>query len=229
MLKKLLIPFFVISVAAVASNGCGSSSNTSGTAGKGGTAGAGGGTAGAGTAGSGTAGSGTAGAGTAGSGTAGAGTAGSGSAGAAAGTDGGSAGAGTAGADGGSAGAGTAGTDGGSDASDSGAPNVAALKLECPTKITAANAATPFTADEFCALYADACGSMTFTGALTSADCVATYNSWATKKIMGSPTVGVQNCVSYHVCNAESSATAPATHCPHAAATASPMVCTPAN
>jgi hypothetical protein len=225
MLKKLLIPFFVISVAAVASNGCGSSSTPAkdggagaGTAGKG-TAGAGGGTAGAGTAGAGTAGA-TVDAGTAGAGTD-AGTAG-------AGTDAGTAGACT---DAGTAGASTdSGTDSASDATDGGgAPNVAALKLECPTKITAANAATPFTAEDFCALYADACGTMTFTGALTSADCVATYNSWSTKKIMGAPTVGVQNCVSYHVCNAESSATAPATHCPHAAATASPVVCTPAN
>ena len=73
MLKKLLIPFFVISVAAVATNGCGSSSGGGGTAGKTGTAGAGGGTAGTGTAGTGTAGSGTAGAGTD-AGTAGAGT-----------------------------------------------------------------------------------------------------------------------------------------------------------
>jgi hypothetical protein len=223
MLKKLLIPFFVISVAAVASNGCGSSSTPAkdggagaGTAGKG-TAGAGGGTAGAGTAGAGTAGA-TVDAGTAGAGTAGAG------------TDAGTAGAGT---DAGTAGATVtdSGTDSSSDATEGGgAPNVAALKLECPTKIAATTSATPFTAEDFCALYADACGAMTFTGALTSADCVATYTAWASKKVSGMATVGVQNCVSYHVCNAELPAVGSATtHCPHAAASASPVVCTPAN
>jgi hypothetical protein len=99
-------------VGALAFEGCGSSSDRTGTAGAGGGS-AGGGTAGAGTAGTGTAGAGTAGAGTAGAGTAGAGTAGAGTAGA--GTAGaGTAGAGTAGA--GTAGAGTAGADGGTDA-----------------------------------------------------------------------------------------------------------------
>ncbi len=233
MLKKLLIPFFVISVAAVASNGCGSSSGGGGTAGKAGTAGAGGGTAGAGTAGSGTAGSGTAGSGTAGSGTAGSGTAGSGTAGAAAGTDGGSAGAGT---DAGTAGAGTdagtagAGTDGGSDASDSGgAPNVASLEaVDCPAKRTAMNAATPFSATDFCAnLDENVCGAQTFTDALTADDCVAMYTAWASKKVNGQPTVGVQNCTSYHLCNAVTMSAA--THCPHAAATVASATCNPAN
>ncbi|HSZ81048.1 MAG TPA: hypothetical protein VLA14_02140 [Polyangia bacterium] len=225
MLKKLLIPFFVISVAAVASNGCSSSSTPAkdGGAGKG-TAGAGGGTAGAG---GGTAG---ADAGTAGTAGADAGTAG------AAGADAGTAGAdaattdaGTAGADAATIDAGTAGVDG----ATSGL-TLTALEAECvgPTgKVTAANSATPYAPEDFCKVYLAVCGTTTFDGALTETDCVATYTSWATKKVTGMPTVGVQNCTSYHLCNAYNGGIAGATtvHCPHAAATASSAICAPAN
>ncbi len=87
------------------------------------------------------------------------------------------------------------------------------------------NDATPYSPDDFCALYASVCGADTFTGMLTPADCVATYTSWANKKVTGMATVGVQNCTSYHVCNAEQGGANVTTHCPHAAATA---VCVPA-
>ena len=59
-----------------------------------------------------------------------------------------------------------------------------------------------FTAEEFCEVYMDVCGTTTFTGMLTAADCATTYASWSTKKVMGMATVGEQNCTSYHVCNA---------------------------
>jgi hypothetical protein len=206
MLKKILIPFFVISVAAVAANGCGSSSSPAkdggagaGTAGKG-TAGAGGGTAGTGTAGAGTD------AGTAGA-TVDAGTAG---ATADAGTAGATADAGTAGAT-----VTDSGTDSTTDATEGGATTIAALELECPAKVSAANTATPFTAQDFCNLYASVCGTTTFVGALTPADCVATYEGWATKKIAADPTHAEQSCVSYHLCNATTMSTT--VHCPHAA------------
>jgi PPE-repeat protein len=233
MLKKFLVPCFIF--AASVAIGCGSSSpSTTGTAGKGGTAGTGGGTAGTGTAGTGTAGTGTAGAGTAGAGTAGAGTAGAGTAGA--GTAGaGTAGAGTAGA--GTAGAGTAGAagghDGGAGAGTAGAgvdagvdtgggSTVAASKLLCPAKVTAANNAIPYSAADFCMLYKDVCGTTTFTGMLTDANCIEMYNSYATKHIAGG--TGLQNCVSYHLCNANAGGLT--THCPHAAAMGA---CAPAN
>ena len=85
-----------------------------------------------------------------------------------------------------------------------------------PAKITAMNAATPFSTADFCALYASVCGAENFAGGLTPADCETTYASWASMKISGSTTVGVQNCTSYHLCNAN--AGMPALHCQHAAA-----------
>jgi hypothetical protein len=209
MLKKLLIPFFVISVAAVATNGCGSSSGGGGTAGKTGTAGAGG--AGGGTAGTGTAGTGTAGSGTAGAGTD-AGTAG-------AGTDAGTAGAGT---DAGTAGAGTdagtagAGTDSGTDTStDSGSD---ASTLPACTSGTATSA--PLSPADFCANLIAKCGAVDSpAGAhpipatyMTMAECMTTYTA---------NTTTVKTCQSYHLCWGvegvqNTTGADPATHCQHA-------------
>src|SRR5204863_373493 len=78
---------------------------------------------------------------------------------------------------------------------------IAALKLMCPAKMAAANSATPFTAEEFCALFKDVCGGANMNG-ITEGNCVATYTGWATKKVMGMPAVAVQSCTSYHLCNA---------------------------
>ena len=235
MLKKLLISCFVFTTAiAVGYGGCGGGSSSTGKAGSGGgTAGGTAGTTAAGTAGTTAAGTaGTTAAGTAGTtaagtaGTTAAGTAGTtaaGTAGAGGGTAG--AGGGTAGAGGGTAGAGGAGGKagaggaGGGQGGAGGANNLNAIKGMCTQKRMDMNAATPFTASDFCALYADVCGAMTFAGVLTPADCETTYTSWATKKIVGSPTVGVQNCTSYHLCNANQPGGATG-HCPHATALA---------
>ncbi|HEY2730893.1 MAG TPA: hypothetical protein VGK52_13210, partial [Polyangia bacterium] len=208
-MNKLLIPSLIF--AASVAIGCSSSSSTPKDAGG---AGSGGGTAGSG---GGTAGSAGGTAGSAG-GTAGSAGGTAGSAGSTAGSDGGTAGAdgGSAGADGGgtdATGAAGSGSDGGG--ADS-AANIAALKLECPAKITAMNAATPFSAADFCALYANVCGSQNFSGGLTAADCETMYTSWASMKVSGMATVGVQNCTSYHLCNANLSM--PELHCQHAAA-----------
>jgi hypothetical protein len=154
--------------------------------------------------------------GDAGSGGAGAGGAGAGGAGS------GGAGAGGAGAGGDTGATGSAGASGGA----GGAPpvDVSALKAECASKVQAANAAPPYTADEFCALYMNICGGQSFAGALTAESCVATYDSWAGKGVMSNPTAKVQSCVSYHICNANFGSAA--VHCQHAAAV---RVCTPSS
>jgi hypothetical protein len=227
MLKKLLIPCLLF--AAAVAVGCSDSNKTSSnnnTAGSGGShAGSGGSAAGSGgsTAGSGGSAAGSGGS-TAGSGGSAAGSGGStaGSGGSTAGSGGSTAGSGgsTAGSGGtsdGGAGAGAAGSDGGTAGSDGGSTiNLTSLEGMCAAKRSAAESATPYTAAEFCAVYMDVCGSKTFTGMLTAATCQATYDGWATKKVTPAPMEGVQNCVSYHLCNAYGIPD-PTDHCPHAA------------
>ena len=94
------------------------------------------------------------------------------------------------------------------------APDVAALEAMCDDKIAYGVGATPYSATDFCALYASVCGGQSFTGMLTPANCVATYESWATMTIDGVDRV--QSCVSSHLCN--SSRGSPEMHCTHAAA-----------
>jgi hypothetical protein len=84
----------------------------------------------------------------------------------------------------------------------------------CEAKIAAADGATPYSATDFCELYASVCGGQSFTGMLTPSNCVATYEGWAGKTIDG--TNGVQSCASYHLCNATQGS--PEMHCAHAAA-----------
>jgi hypothetical protein len=90
---------------------------------------------------------------------------------------------------------------------------VAALEAMCDAKIAASDGATPYAVTDFCELYASVCGGQSFTGMLTPANCVATYESWATMTIDG--TNGVQNCASSHLCNASEGS--PEMHCYHAA------------
>jgi hypothetical protein len=91
---------------------------------------------------------------------------------------------------------------------------VAAIEATCNDKIAAGDGATPYSAADFCQLYASACAGQTFIGMLTPANCVATYESWATMTIDG--TNRVQSCVSSHLCNATEGS--PEMHCTHAAA-----------
>jgi hypothetical protein len=84
----------------------------------------------------------------------------------------------------------------------------------CPDKMAAGDGATPFSASDFCELYASVCGQQSFTGMLTPANCVTTYESWATMTIDG--TDRVQSCASSHLCNAMQNS--PEMHCTHAAA-----------
>lgn len=93
-------------------------------------------------------------------------------------------------------------------------PDVAALEATCDAKIAAGDGATPYSATDFCELYASVCGGQSFTGMLTPANCVATYEGWATMTIDG--TDGVQSCASSHLCNATHGS--PEMHCTHAAA-----------
>jgi hypothetical protein len=93
------------------------------------------------------------------------------------------------------------------------APGVAALGAMCDAKIAAGDGATPYSATDFCELYASVCGGQSFTGMLTPANCVGTYEGWATMTIDG--TNGVQSCASYHLCNARQGS--PEMHCYHAA------------
>jgi hypothetical protein len=84
----------------------------------------------------------------------------------------------------------------------------------CDAKIAAGDSATPYSANDFCELYASVCGGQSFAGMLTPANCVATYEGWATMMtIYGG---GLQSCASYHLCNAKQDS--PETHCTHAAA-----------
>ncbi|HEX4406989.1 MAG TPA: hypothetical protein VH560_19255 [Polyangia bacterium] len=195
MLKKLLIPFFVISVAAVASNGCGSSGGTAGKGGAGGgTAGAGGGTAGAGTAGAGTAGAGTAGAGTAG-----------------AGTDAGTAGAGTdAGTAGATVDAGTAGADGGGADMSTDADVTASCTVSTDAPTTAVLSAEAFCANVVAECTATTAG-MAVPATYTMSSCMATY---------GAKSAASMHCQSYHLCWGVEGKGAgpkdPTTHCAHA-------------
>jgi hypothetical protein len=208
MLKQLVIPFFVLSIAAV---GCGSSSSGTpdGSAGHVGTAGTTG-TAGA-TAGT----TGTAGATAGTTGTAGATAGTTGTAGATAGTTGtAGTGADAAAGTGADAAAGT-GVDAGHDAViDSGADtgsSTATAEALCPAKRTATNAAVPYSAADFCAAYLDICSANL--GAITAANCEATYTAFAGKTITAGGT-DLQSCVSYHLCNAQTMDKG--THCPHA-------------
>ena len=93
------------------------------------------------------------------------------------------------------------------------ASGVAALEAMCDAKIAAGDGATPYAATDFCELYASLCGGQSFTGMLTPANCVATYESWATMTIDG--TDRVQSCASTHLCNAMRGS--PEMHCTHAA------------
>jgi hypothetical protein len=94
------------------------------------------------------------------------------------------------------------------------APDVAALAATCDAKIGAGVGAEPFSPTDFCQLYASVCGGQSFTGMLTPANCVATYDGWATMTIDG--TDRVQSCASAHLCNAMRGS--PEMHCTHAAA-----------
>jgi hypothetical protein len=94
------------------------------------------------------------------------------------------------------------------------APDVAALGATCEAKIAAGDGADPFSPTDFCELYASVCGAQSFTGMLTPANCVATYDGWATMTIDG--TDHVQSCASSHLCNATQGS--PEMHCTHAAA-----------
>jgi hypothetical protein len=93
-------------------------------------------------------------------------------------------------------------------------PDGAALEATCDAKIAYGVGATPFSPTDFCALYASVCGGQSFTGMLTPANCVATYEGWATMTIDG--TDRVQSCASAHLCNARLGS--PEMHCTHAAA-----------
>jgi hypothetical protein len=93
------------------------------------------------------------------------------------------------------------------------APGVAALGAMCDAKRAAGDGATPYAPADFCALYASVCGGQSFTGMLTPASCVATYEGWAAMTVDG--TNGVQSCASYHLCNAMQGS--PEMHCTHAA------------
>jgi hypothetical protein len=96
-----------------------------------------------------------------------------------------------------------------------GGPDIMEVEAACPMKAQQANAATPFSTEDFCAVYAAVCGSVP--GAFTYDGCIATYSSWATQKVMSPATVAVQSCASYHLCNAILSGGAGArVHCPHA-------------
>jgi hypothetical protein len=95
------------------------------------------------------------------------------------------------------------------------APDVTTLVAMCDAKIAAMDGATPYSATDFCALYASLCGAQSFTGMLTPASCVATYEGWTAMTIDG--TNGVQSCASYHLCIA-ATAGSPEMHCIHAAA-----------
>jgi hypothetical protein len=94
------------------------------------------------------------------------------------------------------------------------APGVAALEAVCNEKIAEGDSATPYSAADFCALYASVCSGQSFTGMLTPANCVATYESWATMTIYG--TINVQSCTTSHLCSATQGS--PEMHCTHAAA-----------
>jgi hypothetical protein len=94
------------------------------------------------------------------------------------------------------------------------ASDVAALGAMCEAKIAAGDGAEPFSSTDFCELYASVCGGQSFTGMLTPANCVATYEGWATMTIDG--TDRVQSCASSHLCNAMQGS--PEMHCTHAAA-----------
>jgi hypothetical protein len=99
-------------------------------------------------------------------------------------------------------------------AASSSTPDGAALEATCADKIAYGYGATPFSPADFCALYATVCGGQSFTGMLTSASCVATYESWATLTVDG--TDRVQSCASAHLCNARLGS--PEMHCTHASA-----------
>jgi hypothetical protein len=105
-----------------------------------------------------------------------------------------------------------AGTCGG--AASPSAPGLAAIEAMCDDKIAYGVGATPYSAADFCELYASVCGGQTFTGMLTPADCVATYEGWANMTIDG--TDHVQSCASAHLCNARLGS--PEMHCTHASA-----------
>jgi hypothetical protein len=197
MLKKLAVPFLVLSLAAF---GCSSSSTTTTDGGKGGSGGGAGGGAGGATDG-GTGGHG---------GGGGAGGAGGGQGGAGGGQGGagghGGAGGGTGGGAGGATDGGTGGAGGATDGSTDGV-NVAAA---CTGK-TDANA-TPFTADQFCAIFEQVCANVPGI-TITPSDCVATYNGFNSTPEDGGAH-GQQGCRSYHLCNAFNVGAMP--HCYHA-------------
>jgi hypothetical protein len=217
MLKKLLIPAFVFTVAAI---GCSSSSNTTkdGGAGSTGAAGSTAGTTGAAGSTAGTTGAAGSTAGTTGAagstagttGTAGAAGSAAGAGGSAAGAGGSAAGAGgsTAGHDGGAAGSagGTTGTDGGAagnNGNDGGG-------VPACTSTSATSEAMP--AAKFCTILLADCGA-THVGYTTQAECEATYTALGVAK----PTT--QKCTSYHLCNAAGSTGGDrTTHCGHATA-----------
>jgi hypothetical protein len=94
------------------------------------------------------------------------------------------------------------------------APDITAIVATCDDKIAAGYGATPFSPTDFCALYASVCGGQSFDGMLTPADCVATYQGWEAKTIVGD--IHVQSCASAHLCNARNGM--PEMHCTHASA-----------
>jgi hypothetical protein len=94
----------------------------------------------------------------------------------------------------------------------SGSDLAATARAMCAGKTD--NNATMFTAEQFCALWAQTCSAVPGT-TLTAASCLDTYNSWTTTLDAG--TVGLhgqQGCRSYHLCNAANVRVIP--HCYHA-------------
>jgi hypothetical protein len=212
MLKKLLIPAFVFTVAVV---GCSSSSTPSsdGGAGKTGTAGSTAGTTGSAGSTAGT--TGTAGATAGTTGTAGATAGTTGTAGATAGTTGtaGSDGGAVAGHDGGTAGSdggGAAGSDGGGVAgSDGGGAAGSDGGTAIPTCTSTTGESAAMSAENFCKIFLATCGTAT-TGYTTTAECMTAYTASVAKP-------NLHMCVSYHLCNAvANTGTMRTTHCGHA-------------
>jgi hypothetical protein len=205
MLKKLAVPFLVLSLAAF---GCSSSSSNP----DGGKGGSGGGAGSGGAGGGGAGGHGGAGGAGGGQGGAGGGQGGAGGGQGGAGGHGGAGGAGGAGGttDGGTGGSTTDGATGGTGGSTDGSTDGVNVAAACTGK-TDMNA-TPFTADQFCAIFEQLCASVPGI-TITPSNCVATYNGFNSTPEDGGAH-GQQGCRSYHLCNAFNVGITP--HCYHA-------------
>jgi hypothetical protein len=207
MLRKLAVPFLMLSLAAF---GCGSSSSSNTDGGKGGSGGSSGGAGGA-AGGKGGAAGGSATGGATGSG----GAAGGGAGGAKGGAGGGAtdSGAGGASTDGGGSDTST-----GSDAASDGNTIAAQAMAKClgPDGSASAmemdNNGTPFSTEEFCALFEQVCGAVAGV-TITPANCTAYYNGLSSSPDAGEAN-GAKGCRSYHLCNAARVGVMP--HCYHA-------------